>query len=355
MGLYRNVFFILHRREGDKIQDGRSVAAKELIAASASHSDGLEEGDVLIFDDDLWKKDTKLWKRVQNTKWEDVILDQSLKDGLTRDVETFDHRDDYKQFDVPWKRGIILHGLPGNGKTMSIRALMRGLATRPDPIPTLYVKWTKGDHGTVYAVRKIFKKARKMAPCLLIFEDLDSMITEDTRSFFLNEVDGLESNDGITMIGSTNYLEKLDAGITKRPSRFDRKYHFDLPAAPERARYCEYWRSRLAGNKAIEFPPSLCSTIAGITEWFSFAYLQEAFIWALLVIVDQQRSSAVDHLGKNDTEDLDGTKAPEPDLLWKVMSKQVDMLRAEIQGSRKSAKDAVQYDGPKPATKAGFS
>ena len=351
-----NVFFILHRREGDKIQDGRSVAAKELIAASASHSDGLDEGDVLIFDDDVWKKDSKLWKRVQKAKWDDVILNQSLKDGLIRDVETFfDHRDDYKQFDVPWKRGIILHGLPGNGKTVSIRALMRGLATRPDPIPTLYVKSTNGDHGTIYAIRKIFKKARKMAPCLLIFEDLDSMITEDTRSFFLNEVDGLESNDGIMMIGSTNYLEKLDAGITKRPSRFDRKYHFDLPTAPERARYCEYWRSRLADNKAIDFPPSLSSAIAGITEGFSFAYLQEAFISALLVIVDQQRSSAIDQLDKNDTGNMDGTKTPEPDLLWKVMSKQIDMLRAEIQGSRKSAKDAIQYDGPKPATTTGFS
>ena len=229
----QNVFFILHRREGDKIEDGRSVAAKELIAASATHSDGLDKGDVLIFDNDVWKKDTKLWKRVQNTKWDDVILDQSLKDGLIRDVESFfDHRDEYKQFDVPWKRGIILHGLPGNGKTMSIRALMRGLASRPDPIPTLYVKWTKGDQGTIYAIRKIFKKARKMAPCLLIFEDLDSMITEDTRSFFLNEVDGLESNDGIMMIGSTNYLEKLDAGITKRPSRFDRKYHSTSPPLP---------------------------------------------------------------------------------------------------------------------------
>ena len=351
-----NVFYILHRREGDKIQDGRSVAAKELIAASTSHSDRLNEGDVLIFDDDVWKKDSNLWKRVQNTKWDDVILDQSLKDGLIRDVETFfDHRDDYKQFDVPWKRGIILHGLPGNGKTLSIRALMRGLATRPDPISTLYVKSTSGDCGIIYSIRKIFKKARKMAPCLLIFEDLDTMITQETRSFFLNEVDGLESNDGIMMIGSTNYLEKLDAGITKRPSRFDRKYHFDLPTEPERARYCEYWRSRLAVNKAIEFPPSLSSAIAGITEGFSFAYLQEAFITALLVIVDQQRSSAIDQLGKNDTGNVDGTKTPEPDLLWKVMSKQVDMLRNEILGSRKSAKDAIQYDGPKPAPKAGFS
>ena len=44
-----------------------------------------------------------------------------------------------------------------------------------------------------------------MSPCLLVFEDLDSLITDKVKSFFLNEVDGLESNDGIMMIGSTNY------------------------------------------------------------------------------------------------------------------------------------------------------
>ncbi|CAD6573434.1 MAG: hypothetical protein ASARMPREDX12_006022 [Alectoria sarmentosa] len=351
----RNTFFILHRREGDTIQNGRSVATKDLIAAASSRSANLHEEDVLIFDDDEWKKDTKLWKSIQRAKWEDVILDQSLKDGLTRDVEGFfDHRDDYKQFDVPWKRGIILHGLPGNGKTISVKALMHGLATRPDPIPTLYVKSTAGEYVTIYGIRQIFKKARKTAPCLLIFEDLDSMITEDTRSFFLNEVDGLESNDGIMMIGSTNYLEKLDAGITKRPSRFDRKYHFDLPAAPERARYCEYWRSRLADNEAIQFPPSLCSAIAGITDGFSFAYLQEAFISALLVIADQQRHSTINEATGN-TKDTNATKTPESGSLWKVMSKQVEMLRHEIRGSRKSAKDAVEYDGPTRASKAGFS
>ena len=354
----RNTFFILHRREGDKIQDGRSVAVKELIAAASSHSADLHEEDVLIFDNDEWKKDTKLWKSVQQTEWKDVILDQSLKDGLSQDVEGFfNHRDDYSQFDVPWKRGIILHGLPGNGKTISVKALMHGLATRPDPIPTLYVKSTAGEYGTIYAIRQIFRKARKMAPCLLIFEDLDSMITEDTRSFFLNEVDGLESNNGIMMIGSTNYLEKLDAGITKRPSRFDRKYHFDLPAGPERARYCEYWRSRLADNKAIDFPPSLSPAIAGITDGFSFAYLQEAFVSSLLIIVDQQRGSAIGRTATETTQNNihSSTKHSQTDSLWKVMSKQVEMLRNEIQGSRKSAKDAVEYDGPKRASKAGFS
>ena len=46
----------------------------------------------------------------------------------------------------------------------------------------------------------IFKRARQEAPCLLIFEDLDSLINDDNRSFFLNELDGLENNDGLLMV-----------------------------------------------------------------------------------------------------------------------------------------------------------
>lgn len=96
----------------------------------------------------------------------------------------------------------------------------------------------------------------------------------------------------------------------------------------------------------------MCSAIAGITDGFSFAYLQEAFISSLLVIVRQQRDSP-EFIAKK-TQDSD-PKSLESVLLWQVMCKQVDMLRNEIKGSRKSAKDAMEYIGPKQASKAGFS
>lgn len=82
--------------------------------------------------------------------------------------------------------------------------MMRYLNTRPTPIPTLYVK-SLGSSSDHYDIRSIFEKARDAAPCLLVFEDLDSLVTESVRSYFLNEVDGLEQNDGILMVGSTNY------------------------------------------------------------------------------------------------------------------------------------------------------
>lgn len=88
------------------------------------------------------------------------------------------------------QRGIIFHGPPGNGKTISIRAIMKTLANRPShPVACLYVKsFTTFDPE--YGIRRVFQKARETAPCLLIFEDVDSLVTPTTRSYFLNEVDG---------------------------------------------------------------------------------------------------------------------------------------------------------------------
>lgn len=72
-------------------------------------------------------------------------------------------------------------------------------------------------------MKTVFDKAREWSPCLLVLEDLDSLVNDGNRSYFLNQVDGVESNDGILIIVTTNHMERLDIGLSKRPSRFDRK------------------------------------------------------------------------------------------------------------------------------------
>lgn len=69
----------------------------------------------------------------------------------------------------------------------------------------------------------VFNKARQTSPCIVVFEDLDSLINDSNRSFFLNQLDGLEGNDGLLIIGTTNHFDRLDPGLSARPSRFDRK------------------------------------------------------------------------------------------------------------------------------------
>ncbi|KAL8943580.1 MAG: hypothetical protein Q9211_000934 [Gyalolechia sp. 1 TL-2023] len=336
-----HLHWIVYPRKEDDIVNGQSQTVDKLIVAASKHIDHLNN-EIWVYDRGYWRKNHKLWKSVQACSWDDVILNPDVKTQLIGDIEGFfDRQEEYKSFAVPWKRGIILHGLPGNGKTISIKALMRSLASRPRSIPTLYVK-SLGKDCDQDDIRSIFEKARQTSPCLLVLEDIDSLVRESVRSFFLNEVDGLEGNDGIMMIG----MDKLDAGISKRPSRFDRKYHFALPATAERIRYCEFWRSKLSKTSSIHIPNQAPALIAKITEDFSFAYLQEAFVATLLSIA-RTRDGATPPPDLSDgsvTKDspLSAKSDFEASEFWQAMRKEVKTLRKEMQDSRKSVEDALK-------------
>lgn len=230
----------------------------------------------------------------------------------------------YDDLGVAWKRGLIFYGPAGNGKTISIKALMHTLADRKDSIPTLYVKTAP----RTFDINNIFALARQMSPCLLVLEDIDTIVTVQTRSYFFNEVDGLQNNDGILMVASTNHIDQLDPGLSKRPSRFDRKYLFPLPSKAERVVYAQFWRQKLESKPDVEFPETLVEPIADITHDFSFAYIQEAFVSSLLDIAH----------GRNDEDENEefvaGAGSGEEDLdkyeLWKVINKQVKILRDEM-------------------------
>lgn len=77
--------------------------------------------------------------------------------------------------------------------------------------------------GEEAAMQQVFDKARQSAPCVIVLEDLDSLINDSNRSFFLNQLDGLSGNDGLLVIATTNHFDRLDPGLSTRPSRFDRK------------------------------------------------------------------------------------------------------------------------------------
>ncbi|KUJ08818.1 P-loop containing nucleoside triphosphate hydrolase protein [Mollisia scopiformis] len=279
------IFYLLSPRTlSSASEEGTSSATDALLLAVGSWSTDLHK-EIYVFDDGRWSKDASLYTSVRLSSWDDVILSPIMKTSLISDVQGFfDNRPLYKSLSVPWKRGIILHGLPGNGKTISIKALIAALEAREDPVPSLYVKSFDACQGQKFSIRQIFTHARIMAPCLLIFEDLDSLITPKTRSYFLNEVDGLESNDGILMLGSTNHLESLDPAISKRPSRFDRKYHFELPGRAERTAYCEFWRRKVGESELVRWEEGVSGVVAGWSEGFSFAYLKELFVVALLTV-----------------------------------------------------------------------
>jgi hypothetical protein len=213
---------------------------------------------------------------------------------------------------------------------------MHSLSTRREHINLLYVK----SITRVWDIGSIFSVARAYSPCLLILEDIDTLVSGGFQSSFFNEVDGLANNDGIMMIATTNHIEKLDGGLANRPSRFDRKYNFPLPNYEERVLYSEFWRKKLQDKEAVDFPKALSPKIAKITDDFSFAYMKEAFIATLLALA---RAGSNDS-GKGD-KDID--ELP----FWKEMQKEVKILRDEMRTKQDpSAHDARRPLGPMPAT-----
>ncbi len=250
---------------------------------------------ILVFDLGQWHKSQSLYREIRQTKLEDLVLPGCEREEVAGDLQRFiDRRAEFTKFGVPWKRGLLLSGPPGNGKTMCIKALANTLRTpdengEPKPIDCLYVRSLESEHmPDHYTIGSVFGRARQSTPCLLIFEDLDSLVTEKNRSVFLNELDGLALNDGLIVLASTNHPDRLDPALRDRPSRFDRSWHFDLPAKRERQRYLVSWNARLESE--VRLDEVGCEGIAGVTEGFSYAYLKELMVSSLMRWISERDS-----------------------------------------------------------------
>lgn len=283
-------------------------------------------GEILVFKDGDWEKNEELYDAIKNATFANLILPDSLKQQVQSDFyQFFGARDVYERYGIPWKRGALFIGPPGNGKTHTVKALINQLGQ-----PCLYVKGFKSEYATEQEnMGRVFARARMTSSCLLVLEDLDSMIDDENRSFFLNELDGFENNAGVVVLATTNHADRLDPAILDRPSRFDRKYYFNLPGAEERRAYVEAWNKSAIGSErvtdgkirevgtasgpvaidpvrhpALRLSAEAIEEVVQQTENFSFAYLKELFLSATMqwistraVALDpSQRFAPVDEL-----------------------------------------------------------
>jgi hypothetical protein len=117
-----------------------TAKADALVIAAGQWSNELHE-EVWVWDSGHWTKSAELYHSIRKASWDAVILDEGMKKAIIDDHQSFfDSRDTYARLKVPWKRGLIYHGPPGNGKTISIKAMMHTLYDRKDPVPALYVR-----------------------------------------------------------------------------------------------------------------------------------------------------------------------------------------------------------------------
>ncbi len=255
-------------------------------------------GEILVFHDGCFEKDKQLFNSIKTATFDNLILPSLLKRQVQNDFQQFfNSREIYERYNIPWKRGALFIGPPGNGKTHTLKALVNQLEK-----PCLYIRSFKSDDTEQENMSEVFKRARAMSPCVLVLEDLDSMIDDQNRSFFLNELDGFQTNTGVVVLATTNHPDRLDQSILDRPSRFDRKYYFELPQESERLAYIAKWNEDL--QEEMRITERGASAVVKKTEGFSFAYLKELFVTAMVEWVTSGGFQSMDGILLSQSETL---------------------------------------------------
>jgi transitional endoplasmic reticulum ATPase len=182
--------------------------------------------------------------QVPNVSWDDVGGLDSLKEELKEAIEwPLKHKEAFEYVDVTTPKGILLHGPPGTGKTLIAKAVAKMTESNFISVkgPELLSKWVgESEKG----VREIFRKARQAAPCIIFFDEIDSLVprrsgadsshvSENVVSQILTEIDGLEELHNVLIIGATNRLDIVDEALL-RPGRFDRIIEVAKPDAKGR-------------------------------------------------------------------------------------------------------------------------
>lgn len=137
-------------------------------------------------------------------------------------------KDRFKKYKMVYKRGILLHGPPGNGKSYLMQNLINKIVNMDGIVFSL-----NGENAvalfTFFA--QMFRQVEPNRPLIVIIEDIDNIVTagQGLLSALLNILDGVNQIENVVYLATTNYPERLQDRIANRPSRFDRVYEIPTP------------------------------------------------------------------------------------------------------------------------------
>jgi len=241
--------------------------------------------------------------------WNDIGGLDEVKRELQEAVEwPLRYPDLYTQLDHNMPKGILMHGPSGTGKTM----LAKAVATESEANfisvkgPELLSKWIgESERG----VREIFRRARQAAPCVVFFDEVDSIApirgmegvnagTERMVSQLLTEMDGIQELSGVVIIAATNRLDMIDTALL-RPGRFDKIVFVPKPDLSTRLKILEIY----AKEKPITTDVNL-HRIAELTDGFSGADMSAVSNTAISLVLHEylQKYSTPEEATKHASE-----------------------------------------------------
>jgi transitional endoplasmic reticulum ATPase len=210
-----------------------------------------------------------------DVRWSDIGGLEDVKRQLQEAVEwPLKYPELYKKLGHTMPKGILLHGPSGTGKTM----LAKAVATESEANfisvrgPELLSKWVgESERG----VREVFRRARQAAPCVIFFDEIDSiapirgmggdsMVTERVVSQLLTEMDGIQSLQGVVVLAATNRIDMVDPALL-RPGRFDKLIYVGMPDKYARQKVLEIHTKNkpLAEDVRLDKIAEMCEDFSG--------------------------------------------------------------------------------------------
>lgn len=208
-----------------------------------------------------------------------IRFPDSNSDEVIREIETFWERGDlYKVYDIAHKRGILLYGPPGSGKSSTIQIVVSDVINKRNGVvfkfndPTVFIDGMR-----------TFREIQPTTPIVVLMEDIDSIIEMWDESEILNILDGLNDVNKVVFLATTNYPEQLEDRFSNRPSRFDRRFHMSHPNKVSRRIYFEHLISgREQAMKEYGVEVDLEKWIND-TDEMSIAHLKELFVSVVIL------------------------------------------------------------------------
>ncbi|KAL2459534.1 Cell division control protein 48-like protein E [Forsythia ovata] len=219
---------------------------------------------------------------VPNVSWEDIGGLENVKRELQETVQyPVEHPEKFEKFGMSPSKGVLFYGPPGCGKTLLAKAIANECQANFISVkgPELLTMWFGESEANV---REIFDKARQSAPCVLFFDELDSIATQRGSSVgdgggaadrvlnqLLTEMDGMTAKKTVFIIGATNRPDIIDPALL-RPGRLDQLIYIPLPDEASRLQIFKTCLRKSPVSKDVDL-----DALARYTHGFSGADITE--------------------------------------------------------------------------------
>jgi transitional endoplasmic reticulum ATPase len=288
---------------------------------------------------------------VPNISWEDIGGLEEVKRDLKELVQyPVEHPEKFEKFGMSPSKGVLFYGPPGCGKTLMAKAVANECQANFISVkgPELLTMWFGESEANV---RDVFEKARQAAPCVLFFDELDSIAQQRGGSSgdgggaadrvmnqLLTEMDGVGAKKNVFIIGATNRPDIIDTALM-RPGRLDQLIYIPMPDFESRLSILRATLRKSPISKDVDL-----NYMASQTDKFTGADLTEICQSACKMAIreeierDIERQRMKTEAGEEMEEDDDEEEDTMPEILPKHFEYAVRQARRSV-----SDRDLAQY------------